>query len=283
MLVQHDSAAMRQWAEGERQAGHTLALVPTMGFLHEGHLALVRAARRRGDTVSVSIFVNPTQFGPQEDLARYPRDLDGDLEKLRTLGVDAVFVPNPAAIYPPGFDTFIEPGAMAQPLCGASRPGHFRGVCTVVHLLFRICLPHVAVFGQKDYQQLQIIRQMTRDLRLDVDIVGVPTVREADGLALSSRNAYLSASERQQATCLWQALQSVQREVLAGERVTAKLLACARAAVARAHAARIDYIDICDRENLAPLAIVDRPAVCALAVFIGTTRLIDNIELSLPE
>src|SRR5437867_8605141 len=191
--VVRDPRELHAWATAERERGQRIALVPTMGALHDGHLSLVREAKQRAERTVVSIFVNPTQFGPHEDLARYPRDLDRDLQLLSPLRPDLVFAPEPAAIYPSGFDTYVVPDQMARVLCGASRPGHFRGVCTVVLLLFRISRCQVALFGEKDFQQLQIIRRMNRDLWLGVEVVGMPIVREADGLALSSRNAYLSA------------------------------------------------------------------------------------------
>lgn len=272
-----DAASMRAWSERALADGQRIALVPTMGFLHEGHLALVREARQRADRVVVSIFVNPTQFGPNEDLARYPRDLEGDVGKLASVGVDAVFAP--ATVYPEGFDTYVVPETLAKNLCGARRPGHFRGVCTVVLMLFRITRCHVAVFGEKDYQQLQVIRRMTRDLWLDVDIVGVPTVREADGLAMSSRNTYLGGDARRQALALPNTLKSLQTAVASGWRDAEGLLRTGRQALAEAEGVRLDYLEIVDAETLRPITSVDRPARAVAAVFVGTTRLIDNVAL----
>jgi pantoate--beta-alanine ligase len=260
-------------------AGRRIVLVPTMGYLHQGHLNLVRRAREHGDWVVVSIFVNPTQFGPREDLSRYPRDFDGDLAKLNGLGVDAVFAPEPTAVYPPGFDTFVVPESLAAGLCGRSRPGHFRGVATVVLVLFRITRCRAAVFGEKDFQQLAVIRRMVRDFWLDVEIVAHPIVREPDGLARSSRNVYLSPEERAQAPTLARALDRVQAACSGGERDASRLLAVARTTLGEAPLGRIDYVEIVDEESLAPLARVERPAVIALAVYFGKTRLIDNRRL----
>ena len=271
---------MRQWAEARIANGQRIGLVPTMGYLHEGHLSLVALARRHADVVVASIFVNPTQFGPQEDLAKYPRDLAGDVEKLTNAGVDVVFAPAASAIYPPGFDTYVVPERLTRVLCGITRPNHFRGVCTVVHLLFRITRAHVAVFGEKDYQQLTILRRMVRDLWLDVDIISAPIVREPDGLAKSSRNVYLAPDERRDAVALSRALAAVRDAFAAGEREVANLLVEARRIFAKAEHARIDYVEIVDAEELSPLARIERPAVCALAVFVGQTRLIDNCTLS---
>jgi pantoate--beta-alanine ligase len=257
-----------------------IALVPTMGSLHDGHLALVREARGRGDRVVVSIFVNPTQFGANEDLDKYPRDLDADLAKLAALDVDAVFVPNEAVIYPPGFDTWVVPGELAQPLCGASRPDHFRGVATVVLILLRLSRCHVALFGEKDFQQLQIIRRMAADLWLDVEIVGCPIVRERDGLAMSSRNAYLSPEERRQALVLSQGLARAELLVEGGERRAGAIAGAVRDTIAGAPAARVDYVELVDSESLAAVERVEAPVLCAIAAWVGRTRLIDNRVLS---
>src|SRR5512138_1975972 len=209
---------MRARVEDLRRDGRRIAVVPTMGALHEGHLALLRDARARCDVLILTIFVNPTQFGPNEDLSRYPRDEAGDLAKARTCGIDLAFCPEPAAMYAPGAQTFIEVRELQQPLCGASRPGHFAGVATVVAKLFHITQPHLAVFGEKDYQQLAIIRRMVRDLDFGIEVAGVPIVREADGLALSSRNAYLSADERRAALSLSKGLAAAEAKLQAGER-----------------------------------------------------------------
>ncbi|MBI3179908.1 MAG: pantoate--beta-alanine ligase [Deltaproteobacteria bacterium] len=278
--VLSDPRALSAWSAEQAAAGSKVALVPTMGFLHEGHLSLVREARRRAQRVVVSIFVNPTQFGPSEDFARYPRDLDRDLALLAPLAVDMVFTPQPADAYPDGFDTYVVPERLAGVLCGRTRPGHFRGVCTVVAVLFGMSRCHIALFGEKDFQQLQIIRRMTRDLWLGVEIVGMPIVREPDGLARSSRNAYLSEQERHQALVLSRALDTVAALFARGERRAPALIAEAKGVVARARTARVDYIEIVDAESLTPVEHIDREVVCALAVYVGKTRLIDNRRIA---
>ncbi len=269
-------AAMRARAEDLRRDGRRIAVVPTMGALHEGHLALIRYARARADVVILTIFVNPTQFGPNEDLSRYPRDEAGDLAKARPAGIDLAFCPTPESMYGNAAQTFVEVRALQQPLCGASRPGHFAGVATIVTKLFHITQPHLAVFGEKDYQQLAIIRRMVRDLDFGIEIASVPIVREADGLALSSRNAYLSAEQRTAALALSKGLAAAEAAFEAGERATDKLLAAARAPIEAEPQARIDYVELRDADELTPLARVERKAVLAMAVFVGTTRLIDN-------
>jgi pantoate--beta-alanine ligase len=274
--VIRDPAAMRARAEDLRRDGRRIAVVPTMGALHDGHLALIRHARARADVVILTIFVNPTQFGPNEDLSRYPRDEAGDLAKARPCGLDLAFCPSAAAMYPAGAQTFIEVRELQRPLCGASRPGHFAGVATIVCKLFYLTKPHLAVFGEKDFQQLAIIRRMVRDLDLDVEIQGVPIVREADGLALSSRNAYLAADERRQALALSAGLAAAEAAYRAGERRAAALVAAARAPIEAEPAARIDYVELRDAVELSEIDTVERPAVLALAVFVGKTRLIDN-------
>jgi pantoate--beta-alanine ligase len=274
--VIRDPAAMRARAEDLRRDGRRIAVVPTMGALHDGHLALIRHARARADVVILTIFVNPTQFGPNEDLSRYPRDEAGDLAKARPCGLDLAFCPSAAAMYPAGAQTFIEVRELQRPLCGASRPGHFAGVATIVCKLFHLTKPHLAVFGEKDFQQLAIIRRMVRDLDLDVEIQGVPIVREADGLALSSRNAYLAPDERRQALALSAGLAAAEAAYRAGERRAAALVAAARAPIEAQPAARIDYVELRDAVELTELDAVERPAVLAVAVVVGKTRLIDN-------
>jgi pantoate--beta-alanine ligase len=274
--VFREPGAMRAKAEDLRRDGRRIAVVPTMGALHEGHLALVRAARARADAVILTIFVNPTQFGPSEDLAKYPRDEAGDLDKARSAGIDLAFCPEASAMYRPGSQTFVEVRELQKPLCGASRPGHFAGVATVVAKLFHITLPHLAVFGEKDYQQLAIIRRMVRDLDFAIEIASVPIVREADGVALSSRNAYLSSEQRRAALSLSAGLAAAEAAFAAGERRAAALVAAATAPIAAAPETRIDYAELRDADELTPLERVERPAVLALAVFVGTTRLIDN-------
>lgn len=256
-----------------------LGLVPTMGYLHEGHLTLVRQARVQNASVGVSIFVNPTQFGPQEDLARYPRDLPRDLALLEKEGVDLVFTPTPGEMYPPGYDTWVQVENLAKRLEGASRPGHFRGVCTIVLKLFNLFRPERAYFGQKDAQQALIVQRMAADLNTGVEVVVVPTVREADGLAMSSRNVYLNPQERQAATVLYRALSLACHLYEAGERDAEVLRERMRSLVLQEPLARIDYVSVADAQTLEELERVEGPALVSLAVFIGHTRLIDNITL----
>jgi pantoate--beta-alanine ligase len=265
----------RRWrAEGKR-----VGFVPTMGYLHGGHETLMRTARPECDILVVSIFVNPTQFGPNEDFSRYPRDLERDLAICGGVPVDYVFHPTPEEMYPAGSATFVEVERLTAGLCGASRPGHFRGVATVVTKLLNLVKPHKAYFGQKDAQQLAVIRRMVADLFIDTEIVGVPTVREADGLAMSSRNVYLQGPERQAALVLSRALRRAQGMVAAGERRVEVLEAALHAEIAAEPLARLDYARVVDAESLEPITTLERPALCALAVFIGKTRLIDNCEL----
>ncbi len=260
----------------------TVGLVPTMGFLHEGHLSLVRSARAGCDTVAVSIFVNPAQFGHGEDLDRYPRDEERDLALLRDEGADLVFMPPPEEIYPPGFDDWVEVrGAIAERLEGEHRPGHFRGVATVVARLFRIVRPDRAYFGDKDAQQLRVIRRMTRDLGLPVDVVGRPIVREPDGLAMSSRNAYLSPDDRARALSLSAALAEAERSVRQGERDATVIRESARRTLDAAGVG-VDYVSVAGEETLEELETIDRPALLLLAARVGATRLIDNTLLRLP-
>ncbi len=270
-------AEMRARSDAWRAAGKRIAFVPTMGYLHQGHVSLLEEGRRCGDVLVLSIFVNPTQFGPKEDLSRYPRDLDGDLAKAERAGVDVAYVPDAAAMYPTGYQTFVEVEELQKGLCGASRPGHFRGVATVVLKLFHAVQPHVALFGRKDYQQLQVLARMARDLDLGVEVVGLPIVREPDGLAMSSRNAYLSPDERLRALARSRALLAARVTFDEGEREAARLVDCARATLHLTPGVRLDYLELRDAETLAELhGRVTRPAVMALAAFIGTTRLIDN-------
>jgi pantoate--beta-alanine ligase len=279
MDVLRTPAELSEWTEGARRKGRRVGLVPTMGFLHRGHTSLMEACRARADTSAVSIFVNPTQFGPTEDLARYPRDLDGDLRKCRQAGMDAVFTPEAGAMYPDGHRTFVEVTRLQDGLCGARRPGHFRGVATVVTQLFALGRPHVAVFGEKDFQQLQIIRRLAVDLHLGVEVVGMPIVREADGLAMSSRNAYLSAAERARALALSRGLEAARARWTAGERGTHALLEVVRTEL-RAAEVREDYVELVDPATLEPLPRADRAdARLLVAAFVGTTRLIDNTAI----
>lgn len=277
--IVREPARMRAMTEDLRRDGRVIAVVPTMGFLHDGHLSLLREARRRADVVVMTLFVNPTQFGPNEDLDRYPRDEAGDVAKARASGADLVFAPDVAGMYASGAQTFVQVRELQRPLCGASRPGHFDGVATIVTKLFNIVRPHVAVFGQKDFQQLALLRRMVLDLDFDIEIVGMPIVREPDGLAMSSRNKYLSAAEREQALCLSRALAAARAAYDAGERDAAALLATARAELDRAPLARVDYLELRDAATLGDVARVQAPAVIAVAAFFGATRLIDNTVL----
>jgi pantoate--beta-alanine ligase len=272
-------------ADTARAAGARIALVPTMGALHPGHLSLVEEARRRADLVWVSIFVNPTQFNSRRDLEEYPREVEIDLARCREARADAVFLPDADEMYPEGSQTWVDVTQLSVPLCGASRPGHFRGVTTVVTKLLLAAKPHVAVFGEKDFQQLAVIRRMVKDLCLDVEIVGAPTVREADGLAISSRNQHLDAEARGQASALSRALDAAERAAAAGERDAARLLRLAEAEIEKAARAEIDYVELRDPESLAPSPPrLAGPALLALAVWFriepGSTeakvRLIDN-------
>lgn len=259
-----------------------VALVPTMGALHHGHAALIEAAKKRvgsQGTVVVSIFVNPSQFGPHEDFTRYPRSRDEDLTICRVLGVHAVFAPTVEAMYAEDDSTVIEEQQVSSGLCGPWRPGHFRGVCTVVAKLFQILRPDVAIFGEKDFQQLAVIRRMVRDLFFPVEIVSHSTVREADGLALSSRNRYLTAEERQAAAYFPKALQAAKALVATGEVRAETLLALTREAIACGTRGDLQYVELVDAESLEPLITLDRPAVLAAAVMMGKTRLIDNVRL----
>lgn len=272
-------AQMQHTALAWRRAGRRIGLVPTMGFLHEGHLSLVSRARAESDRVVLSLFVNPTQFGPSEDLSRYPRDFERDRQLCADAGVEILFAPTPDTVYTPDHAVFVEEPALSQRYCGASRPGHFRGVLTVVAKLFNLVQPEVAVFGQKDAQQARLIRQMGRDLNFPVRILTAPIVREPDGLAMSSRNTYLSAEERRAARCLNEALRLARRLYARGERQATVLRDRLRDAIAQHPLARLDYIAIADQDSFAPVETLMRPAIVLLAVWIGRTRLIDNALL----
>ncbi len=272
---------MQKTALALRQAGKRIGLVPTMGFLHAGHLSLIELARRQADVVILSVFVNPTQFGVNEDFSQYPRDFERDCALCSKAGVDIVFNPAPEAMYPDGYSVYAEESIISRGLCGASRPGHFRGVLTVVAKLFNLALPDVAVFGQKDAQQARLIQQMARDLNFPVAIVLAPIIRETDGLAMSSRNTYLSPTERREALGLMQALQTARRLYRAGERDAHRILAAMKDSIAKIPSARVDYIAIVDDATMQPVARLDTPVIVALAVYVGRTRLIDN--LCLPE
>lgn len=255
-------------------------MVPTMGFLHEGHLSLMREGRRRADVLVISIFVNPAQFAPHEDFDAYPRDLERDLNLAREVGVDLVFTPSDRDLYPEGYQTTVQVEELQRPLCGVSRPIFFRGVATVVAKLFNIVRPHMAIFGEKDFQQLVVIRRMVEDLNFDIRIVGGETVREPDGLAMSSRNAYLTEEQRPAALSLVQALRAAQLRVGQGESDARRILEEAAERIGSHPDTEIDYIAVVDPETLDPMEIVDRPARMALAVKVGGTRLIDNMPLA---
>ncbi|MEO0225510.1 MAG: pantoate--beta-alanine ligase [candidate division WOR-3 bacterium] len=269
---------MQRWSDRIRAQGKIIGFVPTMGYLHEGHLSLVKIARRSSDYVVVSIFVNPLQFGPKEDLGRYPRDFPRDKRLLKKLDVDVIFYPSVKEMYPQPSQTFVEVPELSKNLCGQSRPGHFRGVCTVVAKLFNIVKPHIAVFGKKDFQQLTIIEQMVRDLNFDIRIVAGPTVREWDGLAMSSRNTYLSEVEHKNATILYQSLVMAKRLVKRGEKDPGVIIDKMKKMITE-KGGRIDYIKIVNRETLKDVKRVKKGDIIALAVFFGKTRLIDNISI----
>ncbi|CAB4362316.1 MAG: pantoate--beta-alanine ligase [Actinobacteria bacterium] len=280
MYVITTPVAMSAWSDAHRVAGRRVVLVPTMGALHEGHLALVDEARRHADVVALSIFVNPLQFNRPDDFTAYPRPIDDDLSVCRSHGVDAVYVPTAADMYPAGFETHVEPGALANILEGAQRPGHFRGVTTVVAKLFGAARPHVAVFGQKDFQQLAIIQRMTIDLDMGIEIIGMPTVREADGLALSSRNRRLTSAQRTAATCVPRALDRIAEACSAGERDTDRLIELARSVVDAEPLARFEHLEIVHPDTLQSLDTITDRAVAVTAVWFDEVRLIDNQVLS---
>jgi len=270
---------MKEQARQARAESRVIGLVPTMGALHAGHLSLVERARRQCSPVIASIFVNPKQFGPNEDFSKYPRTFETDSEKLEHAGVDFLFAPEPREIYPDGFATYVNVDGLSERLEGRSRPGHFRGVTTVVMKLLQIVQPNFAYFGRKDAQQSRLITQMARDLDLDTEIVVCPPVREPDGLALSSRNVYLNAEERQAATVLHRALDSARSELAAGVRDALQLQAVLQGMLAAERAARVDYAEIVDAETFEPIVRVSKPCYVLLAVFIGKTRLIDNLYI----
>lgn len=272
-------ADMRMASRSVRREGKRLGFVPTMGALHEGHLSLVRAARAQCDVVAVSIFVNPLQFGPKEDLAKYPRPFERDSELLKKEGVDFLFAPAAEEMYPAGAVTYVTVESLSDKLCGRSRPGHFRGVTTVVAKLFHIVEPDSAFFGQKDAAQAAIIRRMVSDLNMPVEIAVCPIVREPDGLAMSSRNAYLKPDERKSALILHRALTEVKNQFDQGQRRGAALIESGKQVLAQEPAVRLDYLEIVDPDTLDPMEAITRPALVAVAGFAGTTRLIDNVLL----
>jgi len=282
MQLVTNSSEMQSLSLSAKKAGKTIGFVPTMGYLHEGHLSLALAAKAENDLVVVSIFVNPTQFGPGEDFQKYPRDLQRDSVMAEQAGADVLFCPSVEDMYPEGFSTYVEETRLSNHLCGLSRPTHFRGVTTVVLKLFNIVLPDVAYFGQKDAQQALIIKRMARDLNLLVRIEVLPIVRENEGLAMSSRNSYLSPEQRRQATVLHEALMEANRLVDSGERESRRIKSKMREIIASAREARVDYISFVSRDTLEDIEELRGNILIALAVFIGETRLIDNLELDLP-
>ncbi|GLI32625.1 pantoate--beta-alanine ligase [Desulforhabdus amnigena] len=283
MRIIESVSEMQQQADMWRGEGKRIALVPTMGYLHAGHLTLMQKARTHADIVVMSVFVNPTQFGPGEDFERYPRDFENDIRLATEVGVDAAFSPEAAEMYPEGYQTYVDVTRVTLPLCGKSRPGHFRGVTTVVNKLFNIVKPHVAMFGEKDFQQLVTIRRMVKDLNMDVEVLGHPIVRESDGLALSSRNVYLTSEQRQEALRLSQSLREAQTLIQSGERRSDIILKRVREILKAGKDMRIDYAELRHPETLEEVSRIDGPTLLALAVFLGTTRLIDNCVLNIPQ
>ena len=279
MHIISSAAEMTAFSKAEQRAGRRIGFVPTMGALHEGHLSLVRAARAQCDVVAVSIFVNPTQFGPNEDLARYPRSFEQDKAMLESGGVSAIFYPSVEEMYRAGATTWVAVEGLSERLDGRSRPGHFRGVTTVVSKLFNIVQPQFAFFGQKDAAQVAVIRRMVRDLNFDVQIVVCPIVREQDGLAMSSRNAYLSSQQRKQALVLSQSLEQVRRLHQQGENSAEKLIAAGKQVMAEEPAVKLDYFEVVDPDTLKPVRDVAKGTLVAVAAYVGTTRLIDNLLL----
>ena len=276
MEVIKDVQEMRQWSISFRQNGGSVGFVPTMGFLHEGHLSLMKAAKERCDALVVSIFVNPTQFGPNEDLSQYPRDLERDLSLCREVGADIVFFPDVSQMYPPGFQTYVQVEELSRGLCGADRPTHFRGVATIVAKLFNQVLPNQAFFGRKDYQQLAVIERMARDLDMDVEVIGCPIVREPDGLAMSSRNVYLSSQGRKAALCLYGSIQKAQELVRRGYHQSSDILQEVMKIVKAEPLVQLIYAEIRHPASLEPLDKVDPRGVLLLAARVEKTRLIDN-------
>jgi pantoate--beta-alanine ligase len=282
MEIIHDPSVIQRRCDSIRCGGATIGLVPTMGFLHEGHVSLMRRARAENDIMAVSIFVNPTQFGQGEDFDSYPRDLQGDLAQLEGVGADMAFVPSAESIYQKDFRTFVEVAEVTGWLCGASRPGHFRGVATVVAKLFNLMKPHRAYFGQKDYQQTVVVRRLVADLNFDLAIIVLPTVREADGLAMSSRNARLTDEQRQAAPVLYRSLRHSEERIRGNEKRVPSILDEMRAIIGAEPLAKVDYVALCHPETLEPLSVIDGPTLAAVAVRFGHTRLIDNILIPPP-
>ncbi|HOJ89215.1 MAG TPA: pantoate--beta-alanine ligase [Pseudothermotoga sp.] len=278
MRVIKTTTEMKKLAE-ELRKEKTIGFVPTMGYLHEGHLSLVKRSKKENDVTVVSIFVNPTQFGPNEDYTSYPRDLNRDLALLEGEGVDFVFAPEVEEMYPRDYSTYVNEESLSRHLCGRSRPGHFKGVCTIVTKLFNVVKPHRAYFGQKDAQQFRVIRRMVRDLNMDVEVVECPIVREPDGLAMSSRNVYLSNQERSQAVALSKALNLAENLYRSGERNASRIVEKIKDYLSSFDKLKIDYVEIVDEESLEPLTQINKKAIVALAVWVGKARLIDNTIL----
>jgi len=276
MKIINSIVHMQSFAEALRLQGKKISFVPTMGYFHEGHLDLMREARKIADCLVVSIYVNPTQFGPKEDLSKYPRDFERDSKMAQDVGVDVIFYPPNEEMYPENYQTYVNVEKVTQNLCGLSRPGHFRGVTTICNKLFNIVKPHVAVFGKKDYQQFITIKRMVTDMNLDLEIIGLPTVREADGLAMSSRNIYLKESERESALHLVNSLKLAQKLYSSGERKSSRILNEVTGLIKSAPYTEIDYVKICDTTTLLDVDEMTAQTVIALAVKVGTTRLIDN-------
>ena len=280
MRIFENPSEIQEYLISEKMNGKKISFVPTMGYLHEGHLSLMREGRKYGDILVVSIFVNPTQFGPNEDLDRYPRDFQGDVEKCKSIGVDVIFYPSNENMYPENFQTYVTVEKVTKNLCGLSRPTHFRGVATVVAKLFNIVQPDFAFFGEKDFQQLVVIKQMVKDLNFPIKVIGCPIVREPDGLAMSSRNAYLNAEERKQALCLYKSILKVKEMFEKGERNSQKLIEEAKRIINQHPLAKIDYAKIVDINTMEDIkGEINRDALYAVAVWIGKTRLIDNCKL----
>ena len=280
MEIISDPKEVRALTADWRRRGFRISFVPTMGYFHRGHLSLMEYGKASSDRLVVSLFVNPAQFGPHEDLARYPRDLERDAGLARGVGVDVLYTPEAAAMYPPGYQTYVEVEQLSQGLCGASRPGHFKGVATVVLKLFHQVQPHAAVFGEKDYQQLAVIKRLAADLDLEVEVVGRPIVREPDGLALSSRNTYLNDKERAAALCLYRAILAARELVLTDDRDRESILAAVRQVIMNTPHTRIDYLALVDPESLREVETITEEARLLLAVWVGNTRLLDNTLLA---
>lgn len=280
MEIYGEIAKVREQVKAWKREGLTIGFVPTMGYLHEGHKSLIDAARRENDRVAVSIFVNPMQFGPKEDLASYPRDLEKDARLCEAAGVDLIFHPEPEEMYADGFCSYVDMDGLTTELCGKSRPTHFRGVQTVVLKLFHIIMPDRAYFGQKDAQQLAVVKRMVKDLNVDTEIIGCPIVREADGLAKSSRNTYLNAQERQAALVLSRSLAAGKKLTDAGEKNAAAVIGAIKAEIEKEPLAKIDYVDIVDFETITPVERIGESTLVAIAVYIGKTRLIDNMIIT---